>query len=299
MRRSHFASNPLDEERARGIKLALSERRHVSGASAGVDRASTGQHSGQENEQGDRYFYGRGVEQDYAKAMEWYRKAADQQLADAQHNIGALYENGWGVAKDLDQAKVWYQKAANNGDAFAKAALQRLEPPQNPSEQTTSATQPTPNAPTTALAQYERGNDYNYGRGGVEQDHQVAMYWYQKAADHGYAEAQYALGLLYENGVGVEKDFSKAKAWYQKAADQRNTDAQAGLRRLGSVGSVKITNASCSRIDDGAFKVEMSGEVTAPDECFLACCIPLPPHPTEHVPFEMPGLGRNRGRGPE
>ena len=25
-----------------------------------------------ENEQGDRYFYGRGVEQDYAKAMEWY-----------------------------------------------------------------------------------------------------------------------------------------------------------------------------------------------------------------------------------
>jgi TPR repeat protein len=76
---------------------------------------------------GDRYFYGRGVEQDYAKAFGWYRKAAAQGFAEAQHNVGALYENGWGVTKDIEQAKVWYQMAAIQGDAFAQAALQRLE----------------------------------------------------------------------------------------------------------------------------------------------------------------------------
>ena len=66
----------------------------------------------EQNEMGDRYFYGRGVEQDYAKAMEWYRKAADRGLADAEYSVGVLYENGWGVTKDIDRAKGWYQKAA-------------------------------------------------------------------------------------------------------------------------------------------------------------------------------------------
>ena len=97
----------------------------------------------EENQMGDRYLHGRGVEQDYAKAMEWYRKAADHGSADAQFNIGFLYQSGWGVAEDVEQAKVWYQKAADQGDAFAKAALQRL--------QTHAAT--TAPAPTAAVPQ--------------------------------------------------------------------------------------------------------------------------------------------------
>ena len=59
--------------------------------------------------------------------MEWYRKAADQGLADGQYNVGVLYENGWGVTKDIDQAKVWYQKAADQGDGFARVRLQRIQ----------------------------------------------------------------------------------------------------------------------------------------------------------------------------
>jgi TPR repeat protein len=39
---------------------------------------------------GDLYYFGRGVAQDYAKAMRWYRKAADQGNALAQANIGYL-----------------------------------------------------------------------------------------------------------------------------------------------------------------------------------------------------------------
>jgi TPR repeat protein len=35
------------------------------------------------------------------------------------------------------------------------------------------------------------------------------VYWYQKAADQGYAEAQSILGVMYANGKGVLKDLSK------------------------------------------------------------------------------------------
>ena len=120
------------------------------------------------------------------------------------------------------------------------------------------------------------------------------MYWYQKAADQGYADAEYALGSFYENGLGIEKDYGKARAWYQKAADQRNTDAQAGLSRIGSVGSVKISNAACSKIDDGAFKVEVSGEVTAPDDSFFAAfATPYRPNPRNKSHLRCPAWGEN------
>jgi TPR repeat protein len=114
------------------------------------------------------------------------------------------------------------------------------------------------------------GANYEWGYGGVRSDYQQAMNWYRKAADQGYADAQYKVGWFYENGSGVGKDNDQAKAWYQKAADQGNADAQTGLSRLGSVASVKISNASCSKIGDGAFRVEMSGDATAPSDTFLA-----------------------------
>jgi TPR repeat protein len=46
------------------------------------------------------------------------------------------------------------------------------------------------------------------------------VYWYQKAADQGYAEAQSNLGIAYAFGKGVLKDDKQAVYWYQKAADQ-------------------------------------------------------------------------------
>ncbi len=175
----------------------------------------------EENERGDSYFFGRGVDQDYAKAMEWYRKAADQGYADAQSNVGVLYENGMGVAKDIEQARAWYQKAADQGNAGAKGALERLVGGNSTS------------AATTPEGQYDIGDNYYYGRGGVNQDYQEAMVWYRKAANQGYAGAQYRLGWLYENGSGVKTNFNQAKAWYQKAADQGNAGAKGALERLG------------------------------------------------------------------
>ena len=53
---------------------------------------------------------------------------------------------------------------------------------------------------------------------GVAQDPKAAAAWFSKAAALGDADAQFNLGVCYENGAGVAQDFKTAAAWYAKAA---------------------------------------------------------------------------------
>ena len=57
------------------------------------------------------YFNGQGVPQDYAQAVGWYRKAADQGNALAQLNLGAMHLNGQGVPQDYVLAHMWLNLA--------------------------------------------------------------------------------------------------------------------------------------------------------------------------------------------
>lgn len=61
------------------------------------------------------YDTGNGVSQDYAEAVKWYRKAAEQGNADAQNKLGFMYDNGYGVSEDKAKAVEWYRKAAEQG----------------------------------------------------------------------------------------------------------------------------------------------------------------------------------------
>jgi hypothetical protein len=72
------------------------------------------------------YYEGRGVPQDPAKAIRWWRKAADQGLPAAQYNLGLMYENEEGVSQDLAEAAKWYRKAAEQGDDAARQNLAAL-----------------------------------------------------------------------------------------------------------------------------------------------------------------------------
>jgi TPR repeat protein len=71
---------------------------------------------------GSLYHHG----QDYAKAYEWYEKAASKGHATAMTQLGLLYENGLGVAQDYAKAREWYEKAAGKSDARAKPQLEEL-----------------------------------------------------------------------------------------------------------------------------------------------------------------------------
>ena len=56
---------------------------------------------------------------DYATALTYFIKAADNNNASAQRMIGSCYRDGLGVKKDIRQAGAWYKKAMNNGDQYA------------------------------------------------------------------------------------------------------------------------------------------------------------------------------------
>ncbi len=49
---------------------------------------------------------------------------------------------------------------------------------------------------------------------------QKAAARYRKAAEQGDANAQFNLGVCYNQGQGVDKDPKAAVAWYRKAAEQ-------------------------------------------------------------------------------
>ncbi|MDL1960164.1 MAG: sel1 repeat family protein [Deltaproteobacteria bacterium] len=66
-----------------------------------------------------------------------------------------------------------------------------------------------------------------YARGkGVQQDDTEALKWFRKAAEQGYAKAQYGLAVMYARGKGVQQDYAKALKWYRQAAEKGNVDAQ-------------------------------------------------------------------------
>ena len=60
---------------------------------------------------------------DEAEAVGWFRKAAEQNVAVAQCDLGACYEMGQGVAKDEVKAAKWYRKAAEQNYADAQCFL--------------------------------------------------------------------------------------------------------------------------------------------------------------------------------
>lgn len=77
-------------------------------------------------------------------------------------------------------------------------------------------------------AQYNLAQCYDQGIG-VVKDYHKAVFWYEKAAEHGFVWAQYNLANCYDLGIGVSQDHQKAVFWLQKAAEQGFAKAQYNL----------------------------------------------------------------------
>ena len=147
---------------------------------------------------GFMYHFGRGVRQDYGEAVRWYRRSADQGHALGQNNLGAMYLNGRGVRQDVAEAVRWFRRSADQGHA---------------------------------LGQNNLGVMYRDGRE-VSQDYGEAVRWFRRAANQDEALGQANLGWMYENGRGVRRDRVEAVRWYRRAADQGNSWARDQLDRL-------------------------------------------------------------------
>ena len=85
-----------------------------------------------------------------------------------------------------------------------------------------------------AEAQFQLGEYYFEQRSEAETEEDEdkvsaeCLKWYTKAAEHGYAIAQYNLGRLYFHS----ENFTMAAKWYTKAAEQEDEDALVELGYL-------------------------------------------------------------------
>ena len=148
-----------------------------------------------QNNLGDCYFYGKGVERNYTKAAEWYTKAAEQKNAEGQVNLGECYQHGLGVEQDTEKGVELFAQAVSQGNAEGKNNL-----------------------------------GYCYQKGiGVELDHEKALELYKEAADQGCLVAEYNLAGCYSDGWGVEQDYKKALEGYERIIEEADSLRQKDL----------------------------------------------------------------------
>ena len=136
-----------------------------------VELAEQGEEAEAQYSLGLMYFQGKDVAQDYAKAREWFEKAAQQGHVKAQYNLGLMYDHGKGGAQDYAKAREWYEKAAQQG---------------------------------LAKAQYNLGVMYDEGIGGP-QDYAKAREMYGKAVQIGDSQSELLLHLIQDRETGTQQ----------------------------------------------------------------------------------------------
>jgi TPR repeat protein len=60
-----------------------------------------------------------------------------------------------------------------------------------------------------------------------------ALRLFMLAAGQGLPDAQYELGIIYEEGTGVDRNIEEAIRYYRLAANAEDEEAKAALARLG------------------------------------------------------------------
>lgn len=158
-----------------------------------------------QNRIGYMYWSARGVKEDDAEALHWFRLSANQGNGDSQYTIGLAYSTGSGVVEDAVEAAKWYVLAADRGHA---------------------------------TAQYALGNAFIAGTG-VPVDDMSAKVMFKAAAVQGHSDAQYSIGFLYMTGWGgLPQDYIKARMWLQIALYSKN-QARPGEGRVTLIGSAE------------------------------------------------------------
>jgi len=181
------------------------------------------------------------VHKDDKQAVFWTRIAAEQGVAVAQDTLGEMYEEGFGVDQDYKQAAFWYSKARQQ-----RYAKKYLGPIGDQSRNTSGFGSPQNYEEALyrnsrydiyaeqgkADAQFKLGLIYQNIRV-LSPDYKKSVFWLTKAAEQDHLEAQVYLGRLFENGYGVEQDDALASYWYHKAAKQGDAEAKEYLTKLG------------------------------------------------------------------
>jgi TPR repeat protein len=142
-------------------------------------------------------------------ARDWYRLAAEQDVADAEYAVA-------GFTSEPDRKIAWYTRAADHGHADAAYQLywllERTEPAAALQYLQAAVRQGHPGA------QFRLGLLYLDGHGGVERDLARTRDLWARAASGGYISAMRALAVAYaHDGILFDYDPEMSRYWEQQA----------------------------------------------------------------------------------
>lgn len=230
-----------------------------------------------QNHLGNLYYNGVGVPRNLDQAVELFRRSAEQGYVFAINNLGICYEEGHGVVRDLAFATSLYQRAAELGSVNAMNNLGYIKMLQQQFESAKELLHEASNrgsvdalyniaqlyekglgtTPSIDLAvkYYQRAADLGHARAqkqigdilysgaeGVEQDRVQAAHYYYLSAVQGVPDAQNNLGIMHEEGIGVVQDLVKAVKWYKEAAQNGHVEAIYNLALMVESGKGCVKN---------------------------------------------------------
>ncbi|KAG1459606.1 hypothetical protein G6F56_006127 [Rhizopus delemar] len=179
-----------------------------------------------------------GLTMDPERAFGLYLQGSKQNHPPCTFRAAVCYEVGAGTKRDRGHAMQLYRKAANLGDPIAMYKLGMillkgfLNQPINPREgiiwlkrAAEHADEDHPHALYELALVYEKE-----GIPSVIPDANYARELFTRAAQYGYAAAQFRMGQAYENGfLNCPVDPRRSIAWYSKAAEQGDIHAEFAL----------------------------------------------------------------------
>ena len=147
------------------------------------------------------YEDGSGVELDFIKALDLYKRLADVNYEPAQHKFGDLYSNGIIVKEDDQIASEWYVKSYYNGN---NKSLDKI---------------------------YELGVKAE-SKIGFWGNNKKMMPFYKKAADLGHELAQLKLASLYENEFKGDSYIKAIEMYQNLIVNRKNKKTKLNLDKL-------------------------------------------------------------------
>ena len=151
-----------------------------------------------QNNLGALYLQGKGVQQNYITAKNWFEQAASQELPGAMFNLAMVYLRGYGVEADLNKTNHLLEKSAQRGDRDAQFFL---------------------------------GLHYSKGIG-FDENLDAAKIWFRRAAEQGVAAAMYNLGVIYLDPDPAKGDETQALTWLEKASAKDYPGAELVIARV-------------------------------------------------------------------
>jgi len=146
-----------------------------------IERAKSGDAEAQVD-LGLAYRDGKGVPEDTKKAVQWFRKSAQQGHPRGQDNYGFMLLRGYGIPQDKQAAVEWFEKCAAQGNHWGLNNLANC---------------------------YDRGE-------GIKRDPRKAVELWKQAAHAGSDYACISLAARWLPGATETTDWERARFWLEK-----------------------------------------------------------------------------------